>query len=1169
MSVFTNLSIKFKLFIVYAVITLIIFTLSFFLLFFNVRQNIEYRLKEELNTSNQTITDMVETVATVSIKNHLRTFAEKKQEMTRHFYQRFQDGEISERDAKEKARQAILNQTVGDTGYLYCVNSKGIAVVHPDAGVVGRDFSHRRFVQNQIQKKNGYLEYDWKNPDETDERPKALYMTYFEPWDWIISASSYKSEFNKLININDFRERILSLTFGETGYSFIYDFQGNSIIHPELTGNVLELADDRGFLVAREMIRLKKGYLTYWWKNPSEKEPREKFVAFDSIPGVDWIVASSSYTREMFAPLVKMQKTFFLILVLAFVTTGGAALLVSSVITKPLEDFIQRLEKMTVEERSSPLALNRKDEIGKLSSSFNRFMERLHMYRSKLISEISIRKKTEMELRESEERMRNLVEQSPLSIQIIDREGKTTQVNQAWEELWGITWEEISATGYNILKDKQIIDLGIVPYLKRAYDGETVFLQAQEYDASPTEKTTKKHWVTANIYPVKDKAGFVHSVVILQTDITAQKKADDEIKKLNKFRASIIDSLDIWLSVCDSDMNVILWNKAAQKISGYDKHEVIGHNKIWEWLYPDETYHNKIMADAGSIFEKSGVINNFETMIRHKEGSEHIISWHTHILSESREHGTQYISTGRDLTEQRQTETALRKSEKKYKSLYENLPIGVIRVTIEGEIISYNPSCLKIMDFPASEDTNRYNVVDFYRHPEDRELFLEKIKKDGFIKNFEYEVKTFTGEKKFICSNTVLVRDSKGNMCLDSTIEDITQRKLTEIEKEKLESQLRQTQKMEALGTLAGGIAHDFNNILSGIFGFSQLAQNHLNDPERAKKDIEQIVAGAQNATELVRQILTFSRKSTHEKQPLAVYSVVKEALKLLRASMPASIEIIKKIDSKTTIMADPTKIHQVLMNLCTNAYHAMFEKGGILAVGLKDVEFSKNECIPGSNIRPGKYIRLEISDTGSGMDAATKEKIFEPYFTTKTADKGTGLGLAVVFGIVEEHNGYISVYSEPGQGSTFHVHIPIIEEAPEPYIAEESGEIPLSGMETILFVDDEEAVLKSTQGLLQELGYVIKTFESGIKAFEMYKKNPDYFDLVITDMTMPLMSGFELSQKILDLRPEQPIILCTGHSELLNREKALIIGIRHYYEKPIIIKKLSEVIRAVLDDAK
>ena len=396
---------------------------------------------------------------------------------------------------------------------------------------------------------------------------------------------------------------------------------------------------------------------------------------------------------------------------------------------------------------------------------------------------------------------------------------------------------------------------------------------------------------------------------------------------------------------------------------------------------------------------------------------------------------------------------------------------------------------------------------------------------------------------------------------------DITKLKKAEYEKEKLKTQLQQTQKMEAIGTLSGGIAHDFNNILSGIFGYSQLAKMHIDDQEKTTKNIDQVIKGAQKATDLVKQILTFSRKSEHKMQPLKIFIEVKEAVKLLRSSIPSTIEIKEKINSKATVLADLTQIHQVVMNLCTNAYHAMRKKGGVLSVSLEEIQVSNTDNFPDLNILPGAYLRLDISDTGSGISPETMDRIFEPYFTTKEIDEGTGLGLAVVIGIVEEHNGYIKVYSELGKGSTFHVYFPILENQIDSNSLQEEQNSIQGGTERIMVVDDEIAILTSTQELLEDYGYTVIAFSDSEQGIKEFKKKPHQYDLIITDMTMPKMTGEEFSAEILKTRTDMPIMLCTGYSENFTEDKALELGIRKYIQKPVESKNLLVLIREVLDN--
>lgn len=380
-----------------------------------------------------------------------------------------------------------------------------------------------------------------------------------------------------------------------------------------------------------------------------------------------------------------------------------------------------------------------------------------------------------------------------------------------------------------------------------------------------------------------------------------------------------------------------------------------------------------------------------------------------------------------------------------------------------------------------------------------------------------------------------------------------------------IESQLRQSQKMEAIGTLAGGIAHDFNNILASIFGYAQLAEMDINNPEKAKKNIRQVVKGAQRAADLVQQILTFSKKTEQNQSPLKLFTVVREAVKFLRSSIPTTIEIDEQVVSKSTILADATQAHQVVMNLCTNAYHAMRKSGGLLSVELADVEITQNSDEAGYN-RPGKYVRLEVKDTGHGIDSETLKRVFDPYFTTKASHEGTGLGLAVVDGIVKKHNGFIRIFSEIGKGSTFRIFWPVyeIEAAAGNHIDQETE--LLKGNESVMLVDDESDILETVQPILESQGYNVTAFNNSLSAYKEFSTNPDKYDIVITDITMPKMTGDELSSAILKIRKDMPIILCTGFSEKFTREDARRTGINTYINKPVTGQDLSATIRNLLD---
>jgi PAS domain S-box-containing protein len=389
------------------------------------------------------------------------------------------------------------------------------------------------------------------------------------------------------------------------------------------------------------------------------------------------------------------------------------------------------------------------------------------------------------------------------------------------------------------------------------------------------------------------------------------------------------------------------------------------------------------------------------------------------------------------------------------------------------------------------------------------------------------------------------------------------QRKQVEAEKRRLESQLLQSQKMEAIGTLAGGIAHDFNNVLFPILGYAEMLREDLPPNSTLLPGVLEVLAGAKRARDLTKQILAFGRQVRPEIKPIRIQSLLKEVIKLTRSTLPATIEIRQEIDPDCgMVMADPTHIHQVVMNLITNAYHAM-ENGGVLTIRLNEAEFTQDH--PDSEQAAAPCVRLSVEDTGIGMDPATREKIFDPYFSTKEKDKGTGLGLSVVHGIIKNYEGHITVQSAPNRGSVFEIWIP--RAAATRGGKREVNTAPLpKGTEHILIVDDEATIARMEKQMLERLGYEVTIRTGSIEALAAFQGNPDQYDLVITDMTMPGMTGDRLALKMTGIRPGLPIILCTGFSERMSAEKAASLGIGGFIMKPVVQSELAALIRKVLE---
>jgi len=406
-----------------------------------------------------------------------------------------------------------------------------------------------------------------------------------------------------------------------------------------------------------------------------------------------------------------------------------------------------------------------------------------------------------------------------------------------------------------------------------------------------------------------------------------------------------------------------------------------------------------------------------------------------------------------------------------------------------------------------------------------------------------------------------LLRDQ--NTILEKKIEDRT-KALAQSER-----QLQQVMKLQAIGTLAGGIAHDFNNILFPIVGYTELTMDEIAEDSPAKQNLKEVLKAANRAKELVQQILTFSRQGGKERKPLKVQFLIKEALKLLRATIPSTIEIECDVNEECGhIMGDPTQIHQVVMNLCTNAYHAMQEIGGTLKVTLKEVDISYEKSVERVGMKAGRHLELTVKDAGHGMSPEVLERIFEPYFSTKEPGKGTGLGLSVIHGIIKNHGGDISVNSQSGHGTTFIVYLPVIDDIDieiEPVVAA----VPTQGRERILLIDDEKQIIDIEQQILERLGYKVTPKTDSQEALEEFAALPERFDLVITDMTMPKMTGEQLARKLMEIKPDIPVILCTGFNETITEEKALAMGIDKFVMKPIVKDELAYTIRTVLDAPK
>jgi len=508
--------------------------------------------------------------------------------------------------------------------------------------------------------------------------------------------------------------------------------------------------------------------------------------------------------------------------------------------------------------------------------------------------------------------------------------------------------------------------------------------------------------------------------------------------------------------------------------------------------------------------------------------------------------------------------------EGKYAAVLAGTNDAVVAVDLDGSITVFNPGAEKLLGYPADEVMG-LPITRFC--PEDRldeqTEKIRRVREIGVITGYETERLTAEGQRIPVEITLNLNTDDSGRpLGINAILRDITERKQAEKEREKLQVQLSQAQKMESIGSLAGGIAHDFNNLLSPIVGLSEMMMDDFPCDSLEHQNLHQIFQAGKRGSDLVQHILSFSRQSKQQLIPVQIPTVLKDVFKLCRATIPTYIPITRDIQSNCRpVMADPIQIHQIAMNLITNAYHAVEPGGGTISIQLAEMDVDQ-ECDPVGSLAPGRYAMLSVSDTGAGIDPAVINKIFDPYFTTKEKGRGTGLGLATVYGIVKSYGGEIRVHSVIGKGTTFHVYLPQLEKSQKSEPEKETTPIP-TGTEHILVVDDEISLVHLEEQMLERLGYQTTCFTGSMDALAAFRDDPTRFDIVLTDMNMPHLNGLQLAKELIAVRPDIPVIICTGFSERIDKIEAEDLGISGLLMKPMGMKDLSQKIRDVLKKRK
>ena len=783
---------------------------------------------------------------------------------------------------------------------------------------------------------------------------------------------------------------------------------------------------------------------------------------------------------------------------------------------------------------------------------------------------------------------------------IVDAQGRPIDyrylaVNPAFERMTGLSAEQVVGnTVLAVLPDTEARWIEVFGQV--ALTGEPA--RFEEYS-----RALDKHFAISAFSPTPGQ------FACLFEDITVRKQTEQRLLDSEGRLRALTDAAKDGIVMMDEQGRITFWNPAAEAMFGYRRDEAIGVN-LHRLLASPRFYAE--FARTFPAFQQTGqgraIGATLELMARRRDHGEIPIelslaavrrgqSWHT-------------VGILRDITERKRAEAQVRQNEARLRKLVEILQhpadsaSALLDFALEqaveltgsqvGYIFRYTETSGELQQAALTNAVEQGCTVSAYPtrfHLERTGLWGEAVRqrrpivindfqsphplKRGLpeghlalhrfasIPVFHDERITFVvglANKESDYDETDILQVS----LLMEAVGHATERKEMEEERARLQAQLAQAQKMEAIGTLAGGIAHDFNNILGAILGYAEMARDSSHRGGPVIRELDKVLEAGNRAAALVRQILAFSRQGESQRAPINPAPIVKEVVKLLRPSLPSTIAIRQHIESTRAVLANPTQLHQILMNLCTNAYHAMEASGGSLEITLTETSLAPAELGNRPWVRPGRAVVLTVTDTGSGIPPEVQQRMFEPYFTTKETGKGTGMGLAIVHGIVCEYGGFIAWDSQPGVGTSFRVHLPTVAEEVRPAPAGEPS-VPITGQGRILLVDDEAMLAEMGRDMLEMLGYEVTVCTDSAEALAVFSTNPARFDAVVTDQTMPGLTGIELCRRMLQLRPDLPILLCTGFSNLVDEAQAKAAGIRGFAMKPLALKDLAALLRATM----
>jgi two-component system cell cycle sensor histidine kinase/response regulator CckA len=777
--------------------------------------------------------------------------------------------------------------------------------------------------------------------------------------------------------------------------------------------------------------------------------------------------------------------------------------------------------------------------------------------------EITERKKMEAALRYREEQYRTLLETMEEGYYEVDLKGRFTFFNEALRKMHALSKEEMLG-----LSNRQYMDEATTNKVYKIFN--QVYKTGQPGKISEWEiikGDSEKAILESSVYLIRNAKGEPVGFRGITRNITERKRAEEALRQSEEKYRTILESIEDGYYEEDLAGNFVFFNEAICRIYGYPKEELLGLNYK---KYTNEETAKRLFQIFNEMYRTGNPCKEYTYELIRKDGVKRYIEASASLKRDSSGKPIGFRGVVRDVTERKQAEEALRQSEERYRTILENIQDGYFEVDLAGNLTFMNDVICSHLGYTREEliGMNNRRYTEEKMAKELYQLFNRVYQTGEPVKASEAEYVRKDGTKLISELSISLIRDPKGiPIGFRGTSRDITERKQAEEEKLSLQEQLRQSQKMEAIGQLAGGVAHDFNNLLTVIKGYSQISLLDLKENDPLRGNIQEIEKATQRATDLTRQLLAFSRRQILDFKVVDLNFFLKDTEKMLRRIIGEDIELVTVLSKDLgKVKVDPSQIEQVIFNLAVNARDAM-PSGGKLAIETANVELDEEYARAHVSVAPGRYVRLSISDTGSGMTQEVKERVFEPFFTTKEKGKGTGLGLSMVYGIVKQSNGNIWVYSEPGRGTTFRIYFPRTEEDTDTlYVREEAASFP-RGSETILLVEDEESVRDLANRLLKQQGYTVLEAANGQEALRVAKEHVgETIHLLLADIVMPQMGGKELADWLKISRPNVKVLYMSGYADNAIVHHGVLDPGTHFLQKPFSLKALSSKVREVLD---